>query len=263
MNCGSGPARKWAPGDGLGRAGQAQANPLLSYRWFAAAAATLHADATLRVIVVRRDSRLLGIAPMAVERRHGVDRLEIIGAARLQEPAGLLAADEPALQSLCESLIALGQPFVLHRIPPEAGVLLLLSACARGRGIVMSARSAPCLRIEVAGSWEDYLAGRSGQVRTGLRRKRRRSKSSGQSHSIAASIQPNCRPFEEALDVEADGWKAGAVRCDLCGSATLSELARRATDAPHLLSARGRTRGGHEHPARDRPPVLGNQDRLS
>lgn len=188
---------------------QARANPLLGYRWFASAAATLHADETLHVIVVRRNSRLLGIAPLVLERRHGVERLEIIGAAALQEPAGLLAAEPLALQTLCSSLAALRRPLVLHRIPSDGGVQRLLSACARGRGILMTARSASCLRVDIAGSWDDYLASRSSQVRSGLRRKRAALEQLGQVafDSRRPSIAEWPALFEEALDVEADGWK--------------------------------------------------------
>lgn len=211
---------------------QAQANPLLGHRWFAAAAATLHADETLHVIVVRRNSRLLGLAPLVVERRHGVERLEIIGAAALQEPAGLLASDPQVLQTLCASLVSLRRTLVLHRVPCDGGVLPVLRACARGRGILMTARSASCLRVDITGSWEDYLARRSSQVRTGLRRKRAALEQLG-----PVAFDPR-RPsvaewpalFEEALDVEADGWK-GAGDSSMRRNAALrnfvSELGRR------------------------------------
>jgi CelD/BcsL family acetyltransferase involved in cellulose biosynthesis len=215
---------------------QAKRNPLLAYSWFAAAAATLHDESTLHVVVVRRESRVLAIAPMAQTRRHGVDWLEIIGAATLHEPSALLASDESALQSLCESLVSLRRPFMLQRIPVDTCIRSYLTDCARGHGIVITARSAPCLRVEVVDSWEEYLAGRSTQIRTGLRRKRAVLEQLGPVafESRRPTVAELPEVFEEALNVEEDGWK-GASGSSMRRNAPLCnfvyDLARRfATD---------------------------------
>jgi CelD/BcsL family acetyltransferase involved in cellulose biosynthesis len=88
----------------------------------------------------------------------------------------------------------------------------LLSACAKGRGTLLIARSAPCLRVDIAGSWDEYLAGRSSQVRSSLRRKRAMLEQSGPVsfellHPEAADLPAI---LEEAIEIEADGWKEAA-----------------------------------------------------
>jgi len=192
--------------------GQARQDPLLSHRWFAAAATALHADGSLHVIELRRDERLVGIAPLAHTRRHGVNCLEIIGAATLHEPTALLAASEPAAQALCETLVAARRPFMLQRIPMDSGVLGRLSECAKGRGTLLVARSAPCQRVDISGSWDDYLADRSSQVRSGLKRKRATLEQIGPVSFELLRPKPAELPaiLEEAVAIEADGWKDAA-----------------------------------------------------
>jgi CelD/BcsL family acetyltransferase involved in cellulose biosynthesis len=126
---------------------QARQNPLLSHRWFAAAANALHADNSLHVIELRRDARLVAMAPLARVRRRGVDWLEFIGAATLHEPTALLTDTESSARALCKALVDARRPFVLQRIPMDSGVMGLLSACAKGRGTLLVARSAPCQRV--------------------------------------------------------------------------------------------------------------------
>lgn len=190
----------------------ARRNPLLSHRWFAAAAATLHVDGSLHVIELRRDARLVGIAPLASTRRHGVRCIEIIGAAMLHEPTALLADAESTCKALCAALVATRRPFVLQRIPMDSGVIDQLSKCAKGRGTLLVARSAACQRVDIEGSWDEYLAGRSSQVRSGLKRKRAMLEQGGPVSFELLRPKPAELPaiLDEAIAIEADGWKDAA-----------------------------------------------------
>jgi CelD/BcsL family acetyltransferase involved in cellulose biosynthesis len=145
-------------------------------------------------------------------RRRGVDWLEFIGAATLHEPTALLTDTDSSARALCKALVDARRPFVLQRIPMDSGVMGLLSACAKGRGTLLVARNAPCLRVDISGSWDEYLAGRSSQVRSGLRRKRAMLEQGGPISFELLRPQPADLPaiLEEAIAIEADGWKEAA-----------------------------------------------------
>lgn len=217
---------------------QARANPLLASRWVGAAA-RLHPDDALRVVTIETGSRLVAAAPLALSRRNLVNRLEFIGAGTLNEPAGLLAESASDLGQLCDALTGLRLPLLLQRIPVDSGVAPLLRQCARGRGWVLIARSAPCHRVDIAGSWADYLAARSSQVRSGMRRKRAMLEQSGAVTVDARRPQPAELPpvFDEALDVEADGWKGSghsSMRSNDSLRGFVADLARRFAETGEL-----------------------------
>lgn len=191
---------------------QARENPLFSHRWLAAAADAFHEDGELHVVTLCRDGRLLAAAPLATIVRAGVSRLEFIGASVLHEPAALLAEDAAALRALCGALVDARRPLVLQRVAPESGLRPALQEAARGRGFMMTVQSAPCLRVENPGSWEAYLAGRSSEVRGGLRRKRALLERDG---TVAFdALRPGAadlaQVLAEAFEVEADGWKSAS-----------------------------------------------------
>ena len=217
---------------------QACSEPLLSHRWFAAAAETLHADGELHVITVTRDSALMAIAPLARSRRAGIRRLEFIGSATLFEPCGLLAADPDARARLSTAMVDQGLPFVLQRVPVASGIASEMRGLARGRGHVRLAASAPVLRVELDGDRQSAVADRESQSAT-LRRKRAMLERIGPVRFEALRPAPSELPaaLDEAIDVEADGWKGAA------GSALrhkdglrrfVAELARRFSQSGEL-----------------------------
>lgn len=217
---------------------QARANPLLGSRWFAAAA-RLHPHDALRVVTILSGSRIVAAAPLAQSRRKFFNRLEFIGAASLNEPSGLLAESASDLGQLCDTLTGLRQPLLLQRIPVDSGVESLLRQCARGRGWLYVARSAPCHRVDVSGNWADYLAARSSQVRSGMRRKRAMLEQSGAVTVDEQRPRPAELPaaLDEVLDVEADGWKGSgrsSMRSNDALRGFIAELARRFAETGEL-----------------------------
>lgn len=211
---------------------QARRDPLLSHRWYAAAAAHLHDDGWLRIIEVRREGRLAAIAPMAQTRRRGGRWLEFIGASVLHEPAGLLTEDPAALARLCDALVAQHRPFVLQRVPDDGVVADALRKGCRGHGRLLTFGSAPCRRVDIKAGWDEYLASRSSDVRSGYRRKRRLLEATGQ--IVFDSLRPApaevAAVLEEAFEIEADGWKGAAgsaMRQNEPLRSFISELANR------------------------------------
>jgi len=189
----------------------AQADPLLSHRWMMAAT-SLHASDRLHVVCGHRDSRTVAIAPLVATRRNGIHRLEFIGSAVLYEPCDLLAEGDGERDRLCESLVALKLPLLLQRVAANSGTEAALRRAARGRGRLVKATSAPSHRVDIQGDWDAFLAGRSSQLRSGLRRKRKILEQAGPATFDALRPNPDELPsvLEEAFDVEADGWKGAA-----------------------------------------------------
>jgi len=186
---------------------QAAESPLLTAEWFAAGLATLHAHPS--VVIVRRGDRPVALAPLANATLAGVARLELIGARVLHEPTGFLFQDEAALNTLCATLVSLGKPLVLQRLPAGGAELAALTRAARGRGrlLELSAAAAPVVRIE--GAWEPYASGLSSRRRQDYRRARRRLEREGTvSVDIRRPTPETCASdVAEAMRVESAGWK--------------------------------------------------------
>lgn len=190
---------------------QAQASPLLTCHWFAAAAELLDSP-RLRIVTVRRDGKLVGIAPLAESRRHGVSRLELVGSTPLYEPGGLLAADEFSLAPLCAAMIARRQPIALLRVSHDGPVSKTFARCSQGHGYLFIVRSPPILHVDLQMGFDAYLATRPAEVLANARRKFRRLQASGvvEFESVRPTPGELDDVLEEAIDVEADGWKGRA-----------------------------------------------------
>ncbi len=189
----------------------AQADPLLTHRWMSAAT-ELHAGDQLHAVCNLRESRLVAVAPLAATRRSGIQWLEFIGSAVLYEPCDLLAESDTDRQQLCDWLVGLKKPLLLQRVPVNSGTGAALQRAALGRGRLLKASSAPSHRVDIQGDWDAYLAGRSSQLRSGLRRKRAMLEQSGPVTFDTLRPTPDELPavLDEAFDVEADGWKGAA-----------------------------------------------------
>lgn len=186
---------------------EARDNPLLDPLWFRAAQSAV--AGAVRIFTVRRDGQLVALAPLAEESRLGTRRLGFIGASLLYHPGGLIASDTPALESLCESIVALRLPVALLRIEQQGAAVRAFTAACRGHGRLFVVPSPPTLQVDLRGGWDAYLATRSAKLLADVRRKIRRLESTGKVELEFLRPTPEGldRVLEEAMDVEADGWK--------------------------------------------------------
>jgi CelD/BcsL family acetyltransferase involved in cellulose biosynthesis len=186
---------------------QATTDPLLSHDWLATAAANPPDGATPHFVVVERSGRLAACAPLVETRGLSGQRLEIAGVRLLNEPSGLLFDGDESLECLCQALVSLRRPMVLQRVEPAMGLLSRLRHCRGGH--VVEVNSAPALQIVRTGSWDDYIAGRSAECRSGFRRKRQRLAAIGPVEFVALHPSPAevHHVLGEVFDVEADSWK--------------------------------------------------------
>ena len=212
-------------------------DPLLSHDWFYSAAGTLHRDQRLQVATIWHDDELLAAAPL-VESRHGaVSRLEFIGSSALYEPCDLLYRDPATRDELVRQLVALRRPLVLQRVPNGGGPLAAFHAGWSGK--VVPVRSQSCKRVDLLGSWEQYLTKRSGECRAGFPYKRRKLAACGA--VTFEALTPNAATAAVALNefvqVEAGSWRqstGSALVARPRMDAFFRELARRFAERGQL-----------------------------
>ncbi len=199
-------------------AATASTDPMQSHAWSLVAARTLHAGDPLNVITVHRGSQLAAVAPLVEVRRRGGRWLEFLGGDRLYEPMRLLAESDAARTVLCREIARQRRPMLLQRLDRGEWTAELRRQ-ARGRAIALTARSSPCLRVDLAGGFDALVARLSSERASTLRRKRRQLERAGEVRF--ESLQPTpaqlAAVLREAFEVESRGWKGEA------GSAVLSQ----------------------------------------
>jgi CelD/BcsL family acetyltransferase involved in cellulose biosynthesis len=159
----------------------------------------------LCVLAVRRQGRLAGVLPL---RRRGS---LVASPTNWHTPLfGALVEDQEAARELSAGLLELHPRRVdLSFLDPTALGYDELTAGFRGyRDATRTVIRSPY--IEVDGDWEGFLAGRSRNLRQGLRRKRRRLEERGDvSVEVAESGNDLPAALERGFDLEVSGWKGG------------------------------------------------------
>jgi len=215
---------------------QALANPLLLPEWSMAALPVLHT--TPHVLALRvhgahgKQGALVALAPLARESRAGFARLELIGTARLHEPAGFLYADPASLAQLCACVVAQRRPVTLQRVPASDPLIENFLQAARGRGKVLLRPAAAAPRVDFPQDFAGYEASLSSRRRQDYRRARRRLEQTGPVTFDLRMSTPGSVAAElaEVMRVEAGGWKqrnGSALASDAHLGAYFQQLAAR------------------------------------
>lgn len=183
--------------------------PVLRHEWFAACAEAFCPPAQLAIVVIRSQEEILAIAPLVIEKRFGVERVELLGTCVLQEPSGFLYKDEGALAESVDAVVALRKPIRLRRIPAPSSEGILLNKICQRRAFWMCT-NAPCSAlIPILTSWAEFEQKISSSGRARLRRARKRAGEFGRVQFEVLSPDPaNLKPYlDEVFQVEASGWK--------------------------------------------------------
>ena len=186
------------------------AYPLVRFEWFHAAARFLADEQEVRLVVVRRDGQVAGVAPLCRTVGCGGRHLALIGAQLLGEPGGLLFDGPAAFERLIAAASGLGLPLRLARLREDGVPHGLLRHWTRRRMAVLIRRpAAPSPYVPIAGAWEDYEAGLSARRRYDLRRARRRAEEMGTLVFEVARPFPDelAQALELVIEVEARSWK--------------------------------------------------------
>jgi CelD/BcsL family acetyltransferase involved in cellulose biosynthesis len=186
------------------------------------ATSALGKDRTLAIATWRGDA-LSGFLPLVCRVKSGIKRLGMLGAQELAEPGDLVCVDDSARETLLKSLLTLGRPFVLERLPADSPTIPLLQQLCQGRAkcLVRPQASAPVIRLDA--TWQDPWFHLNSGRRSDMRRARRKAEQLGEVTVEILAPSPEQTPnlLQRALEIEAKSWKGDS------GSALLHDEVRR------------------------------------
>ncbi len=208
--------RKMLPAKGV--------TPTQEHIWYLSCAETLLGQSKLAVIAVEDNTGLLALAPLMMTSAfpHGYEQL---GVGALYEPSNLLYMDESALDVLLGALLQTRQPLILGRTYADSRIFAAIQRAFAGKGIVITRNCSGLPYIKLDGSDSDIDTLLSGSLRSDLRRARRKADATGRvSFKVytPASAREFLALFEDALKIEATGWKGR------CGSDLVTDTTRQA-----------------------------------
>jgi CelD/BcsL family acetyltransferase involved in cellulose biosynthesis len=183
--------------------------PLLRHEWFTACAEAFCPPGQLAILVIHSQEEILAIAPLVIERRFGLERLELLGTSVLLEPSGFLYKDEGALAELVDAIVALGKLMLLRKLPVRSPERILFNKLSPRRAFRMRTRPACSPVIPIVTSWAQFEKKISSSRRSSFRRIRKRAEEFGEVQFEVISPGPgNLKPYlDEVFQVEAAGWK--------------------------------------------------------
>lgn len=210
------------------------ATPLLRHEWFSACAMAFCPPGRLRIYVLRSEGAVKAIAPLIMTRTHGMQQLEILGAAQLFEPAGILFSDTFALDRLMEAIQKEGCPMVLRRLPLEPVVYSLSNDASRRKHFVIEHENTSPW-IPIRSSWEEFEKNMRSKQRSGLRRVRKKLETQGnvELEVFSGRLTDFQAALQSALEIEASGWKGRNGTAILCSSSIrefFTEYVRQASE---------------------------------
>lgn len=180
--------------------------------WYAHAARFVHVGEPLHVVTGWDGDTLAAVAPLVISAAGGAPRYEIIGSRVLYEPAEMLVRDAGAAAWLAREIARLGRPVQLGRLPAADAFHDAFAACARRRGVLLTARSSGAPYIPLTGGFDAWQATLKTHTRSELRRRQRKLKALGDvrvdllmpGEADAAGL------LQEAFEVELKSWKGRA-----------------------------------------------------
>jgi CelD/BcsL family acetyltransferase involved in cellulose biosynthesis len=187
--------------------------PMQQHIWARAAAETLSPHAPVLVVTVGPPQRPMALAPLT-RSAAGPARLRLLGADELGESVEVVYQDERALEALARGLSGTGLPLGFGHYLADTRLTAALRRAYRGRGLVVTKRLAmrgnPYIILDA--SWIEPEQHFSTRRRSDFRRKQRNAEKLG---AVAVQIiEPSPDALgpllDEAIDIEAKGWKGRA-----------------------------------------------------
>lgn len=185
----------------------ARRSPLLEHDWFLSCAEAFHGNRALSIVIVRDRDRLVGVAPLVEEAMPAGRRLVLLGASTLYEPCDWLHETAAAAAALANRVMSIGAPLVLQRLPKDSATVTAVRTATR---LTVVRDTAPSLGVRTQGSWQSYLQGLSGQIKSNLKRVRRKAEAAlgpmtvDRVHPGPAEVDALLESF---MAIEGSGWK--------------------------------------------------------
>jgi len=184
-------------------------NPMQSFAWIEAAAATTGAAGKLQLIGRLSGDRLTAVAPL-VQFPDGLFSRpwELINLAKLYEPADLVYADHDALEATAAELARCGLPLFFGRLPAESPTIEAIRRAYRpGWVVVRPQASTPYIPLDE--SWATPESKISSKRRSDFRRSQRHAAELGEvtTEILSPAVNEVDRLLDLAFDVESRSWK--------------------------------------------------------
>jgi CelD/BcsL family acetyltransferase involved in cellulose biosynthesis len=183
-------------------------NPMQSFAWIEAAAATTGAAGKLQLIGRLVGDRLTAVAPL-VQYPAGFSRpWELLNLAKLYEPADLICADQAALDATAVELARCGLPLYFGRMPAESLTIeAIRRAYHRGWVVVRPQASTPYIPLDE--SWSTPESKISSRRRSDFRRSLRNAAELGEvtTEILSPAVDEVDRLLDLAFDIESRSWK--------------------------------------------------------
>ena len=216
--------------------------PVEQFAWSSACAETIAAGWKLAVVALESSGGLDAVAPLVWRRVCGIRRLVQLGVGELYEPMDFAVRDSDRLALLARTLLRLGRPLWLERLPADSPLFPALARAARGRALIVRRAGANCPHIRLDAAWLEPERQLNSGRRSDLRRAARKAEQLGPVTSEVLSPSPDDVDalFDEAVAVEARSWKGSAgtaLACDARRAAFYRCYARAAAQAGVLRIA--------------------------
>jgi CelD/BcsL family acetyltransferase involved in cellulose biosynthesis len=187
--------------------------PMQQHIWARAAAETLSPHAPVLVVTVGPPQRPIALAPL-MRSPSGPARLRLLGAEELGESVEVVYQDERALEALARGLSRIGLALGFGHYLADTLLTAALRRAYRGRGLVVSKRLAmrgsPYITLDA--SWIEPEQHFSARRRSDFRRMQRNAEKLGAVSTQIIEPSPDALGplLDEAIDIEAKGWKERA-----------------------------------------------------
>lgn len=184
-------------------------SPTHHFAWISACEATFGDSSCLRIVLVGDRDQPRAIAPLVIRARGGLSRLEMLGLRELQEPTDFIFQNPAHVGPLAESLLRMGVPLHLDRIPATSPTGTELKKIWGRRGLVISHPVPGCPWIALDHRWAQTDPPIAAGRRSDLRRARRKAEKIGpvECEIVSPSAHDLDRLLDEVFRVEAANWK--------------------------------------------------------
>ncbi|MCB2068051.1 MAG: GNAT family N-acetyltransferase [Erythrobacter sp.] len=185
--------------------------PTQEYAFADALAGTMLRDTRIATFTVAGPEGLAALLPLCRD-EGDTARWRMVGADEVFEPGDALCADPQAALALARQLVADGRPLTFDRLPTTSLLIPALRTAMRGRGLVTLRPAVAHPTIALDASWHDPQARFKPRRQSDFRRARRRADQFGTvSFEWLTPSPAEFDPlFDEAVQVEASGWKQQA-----------------------------------------------------
>ena len=223
---------------------RAHASPFLLHEWFRTWWDCFSTGHRLHVVIARDRDGIVGIAPMMVEQVHmyglTVRRLDLLHNDHTPRADWIVDRSAPsayaALWNALHETRGQWDLLQLSRLPNDSPTIPAITGLAQCDGCVTGTwRGDVSPYLTVLGSWDTYLASLPAKFRSNLRNRLSRLARIGEPRLEIVDRDENGQACEDALRLEASGWKADA-QTSISSSAPVRQFYR-------LLAERAAARG--------------------